>query len=65
MMYLQIIYHHEALQMPKMIKDKALQLACKVVRYGFTKIHYISPMEYKLCTDKFLAAATLYVLGAK
>ena len=37
MMYLQIIYQREALQMPKMIKQKALQLACKLVRHGFTK----------------------------
>ena len=43
MMYLQIIYQCEALQMPKMIKQEVLQLACKLVRYGFT---YIFPMEY-------------------
>ena len=43
MMYLQIIYQHEALQMPEMIKQKALQLACVQVRYGITKISpYIS-----------------------
>ena len=27
--------------MPKMIKQKMLQLACKLVRYGFTKNLYI------------------------
>ena len=32
MMYLQIIYQREALQMPEMIKQKALQLACVQVR---------------------------------
>ena len=43
MMYLQIIYQHEALQIPKMIKQKVLQLACKQMRYGFTKnFPYIS-----------------------
>ena len=38
MMYLQIIYQREALQMPEMKKQKALQLACVQVRYGITKI---------------------------
>ena len=42
-----------------MIKEKALQLACKVVRYGFTKIHHIFPMKYKICADKLPAAARL------
>ena len=51
-MYLQIIYQHKALQMPKMIKQKVLQLACKLMRYGITKIHHIFPMEYKTCTNK-------------
>ena len=37
MMYLQIIYQHEALQMPEMIKQKALWLAYVQVRYGITK----------------------------
>ena len=37
MMYLQIIYQREALQMLEMIKQKALQLACVQVRYGVTK----------------------------
>ena len=32
MNYLQIIYQCEALQMPKMIKEITLKLACKVVR---------------------------------
>ena len=41
MMYLQIIYQREALQMPKLIKEKALQLACKVARYSFTKNHHM------------------------
>ena len=35
-MYLQIIYQCEVSQKPKMMKEKALQLACKVIRYGFT-----------------------------
>ena len=37
MMYLQNIYLSEAIKIPKMIQWKALQLACKLVRYGFTK----------------------------
>ena len=37
MMYLQIIYQHKAIQIPKMIKQKVLQLVCKQVRYGFSK----------------------------
>ena len=48
------------------IQQKVLQLACKLVRYGFTKIHYyIFPMEYKIYTDKLPAAATVHFLGAK
>ena len=46
MMYLQIIYWHEAIQIPKMIKQKELQLACKLVRYEFTKNHNTFPMKY-------------------
>ena len=43
MMYVQIIYQHEALHMLKMTKQKALQLACKQVRYGFARnFTYIS-----------------------
>ena len=41
MIYLQIIYQSEALQMPEMIKQKALQLACVQVRFGITKIPHI------------------------
>ena len=42
-MYLQIIYQCEALQMPKIIKQKVLQLVCKQMRYGFTtNLPYIS-----------------------
>ena len=49
-----------------MIKEKALQLACKVVRYGFTKIHpIIFPMEYKICTNKLPTAATVHFPVAK
>ena len=59
-MYPQIIYQHEALQMPKMIKQKGLQLACKQVRYGFTKIPHIFPIEYNICIDK-LPGAALYI----
>ena len=29
MMYLQVTYQHKALQMPEMIKQEALQLACE------------------------------------
>ena len=36
-MYLQIVYQREVLQMPEMIKQKALQLACVQVRYGIAK----------------------------
>ena len=57
----QIIYQCEALQMLKII----LQLACKLVRYNFTKIHYLFPKEYKICTDKLPAAATIHFPGAK
>ena len=42
-MYLQIIYTYkpEAIQMPIIvIKQKVLQLACKLIRYGFTKNHH-------------------------
>ena len=45
-MYLQVIYQDEALQMPEMIKQKMLQLACNQVRYGLTKSPHIFPMEY-------------------
>ena len=38
MMYLQIIYHLEALQTPKTMKQKALQLAFEQARYGFKKL---------------------------
>ena len=55
MMYLQIIYQHEALQMPKIIKQKALQLTYKQARYGFTKIPHIFPMEYNTVCVKILA----------
>ena len=30
-------YQCEALQMPEMIRQKVIQLACKQVKYGFTK----------------------------
>ena len=40
MMYLQIIYQCEVLQMLKVIKQKGLQLACKQVRYASRKIPY-------------------------
>ena len=33
--------------MPKMLKQKALQLACKLVRYGFTKNHRMVKTEAK------------------
>ena len=43
MMYLQIIYQYEALQMPEMIKQKALIKQNVQVRYGITKnFPYIS-----------------------
>ena len=29
------------------------------------KIHHIFPMEYKICSDKLPAAATLHFPGAK
>ena len=45
MMYIQIIYQREALQMPEMVKQKALQLACVQVRYGITKIPCIFSYE--------------------
>ena len=32
-----IRYQREALQMPNIIKEKTLQLGCKLVKYGFTK----------------------------
>ena len=59
------VYQHKAIQMPKMIKQKAFQLACKLMRYGFTKIHHIICMKYKICTDKLPAAATVHFPGAK
>ena len=52
MMYLQIICQHEALQILETIKQKALQLACKQVKYGSTEVFHIFPMELKTCTDK-------------
>ena len=61
-----MMYLHEALQMPKMIKKlKGLQLGCKLVRYGFTEISHTFSMEYKICTDKLPAAATVHFPGAK
>ena len=64
MIYLEIIYQCKALQMQEMIKQKAiqLQLACKQVRYDFTKIPHIFPMEYKIYTDKLPAAAIVHFL---
>ena len=48
-----------------MMKQKAFQLACKLVRYGFTKN---SPYGYFLqgikFSDKFPAAATVHFPGA-
>ena len=41
-------------------KQIALQLACKQLRYGFTKIRHIFPMGYNICTDKLPAAASVY-----
>ena len=60
-MYLQIIYQHGALQMPNwIIKEKVFQLACKQVRYGFTKNspHFLH-REQNLY-DKLRAAATVH-----
>ena len=51
MNYLQIIYQREAFQMWKMIKEEVFQLACKVVRYGFTKN---SPYNNFLWNIKFV-----------
>ena len=53
--------------MPKLIKQKALQLqlACVQVRYGVTKNSHIFPMEYNICTDKLPSAATVHFLWAK
>ena len=62
MMYLQIIYQHEALQMLEMIKQKALRLAYVQVRYGITKNPHTFPMEYNICTDKLPSAATVHFL---
>ena len=47
-----------------MMKQKGLQLACKLVRYGFTKNH-IFPMKFKVYTDKLPAAATVHFSGAQ
>ena len=62
MMYLQNVYQREALQMPEIIKQKALQLAYVQVRYGVTKIPHIFPMEHNICTDKLPSAATVQFL---
>ena len=59
MMYLQIMYQHEALQIPEMIKQKALQLSCVQVTQKFP---HIFPMEYNICTDKLPSAATVHFL---
>ena len=50
-----------------MMKQKALQLACQLVRYGFTKIHLIAicyPVHDKIYSDKLPAAATVHFPGA-
>ena len=50
-----------------MMKQKVLQLACKLVRYGFTKIHLIAISYctgYKIYSDKLPAAATVHFPGA-
>ena len=61
MMYLQIIYQREALQMPEMIKQKVLQLACVQVRWHHENSPYIYfPMEYNVCTDKLPSAAIVH-----
>ena len=41
-----------------MIKQKAL-------KHGFTKIPIIFPKEYKICTDKLPAAATVHACAYK
>ena len=41
MMYLQFIYQREALQMPEIVKQIVLQLACRQVIYGFINISHI------------------------
>ena len=65
MMYLQIIQQRESLQMPKLMKQKALQLACQLVRYGFTKIYHIAICyPYKIYSVKLPAAATVHFPGA-
>ena len=51
-----------------MMKQKALQLACQLVRYGFTKIHH-NNYSYllrgnKIYSDKLPAAATVHFPGA-
>ena len=51
--------------MAKMIKQKVVQLAYKEERYGFSKIPYIFPTEYNICTDKLPSAATVHFLWAK
>ena len=47
MMYLQIIYQREAIQIPETIIWKALQLACKQARYGSIKIFPFIPYGAK------------------
>ena len=63
MMYLQIIYQCEALQVLKAIKQKGFQLACKQAKYGFTKVSHITiPIEGNACTDKSEATVTVHFL---
>ena len=49
MMYLQFIYQREALQMPEMVKQIVLQLACRQEIYGFINISHLGILEYKIC----------------
>ena len=65
MMYLQIINQREALQMPKMTKQKRFNWPVNKLKWDMAsqKIRYYTSyghMEYKICTDKLPTAATVH-----
>ena len=56
MMYLQIIYTHEALQIPKMINKKCYNWPVNKWDMASQKSH-VFPMGYNICTDKLITCS--------
>ena len=60
---MQLLYVSETLQMPEKVKQKVPRLACKQVRYGFSKIPFLWSMHIIFVyTDKLPGAATVHFL---